>query len=149
MRVVAWTALVAAMVALWLSPRAGEPVARPGSAAGVTPAAADRVPALEAAAARPRRDLFRFGSAETAPSRAVPRRTLPEAEPPAASIGGPRLVGFIEQGDAVRAALAMEGRVVLVAPGEDVEGYSILRVDPDQGVTLRGPDGAELELPAR
>jgi len=147
MRVVAWTALVAATVALWLSPRAGAPVSRPGSAAGVTPAAADRVPALEAAAARPRRDLFRFGSAEAAPSRAVPRRTLPE--PPAASTGGPRLVGFIEQGDAVRAALAMEGRVVLVAPGEDVEGYSVLRVDPDQGVALRGPDGVELELPAR
>jgi len=81
--------------------------------------------------------------------RNAPRRELPEPEAPAATGAGPRLVGFIEQGDAVRAALALAGRVVLVAPGEDVEGYSVLGVDPDRGVTLRSPEGEDLELPAR
>jgi hypothetical protein len=149
MRVVAWAALVTATIALWLSPRAGEPVSRPHSAAGATPASGDRAPSIEASAARPRRNLFQFGGGEVAPSRAVPPRELPEPEAPTAAIAGPRLVGFIEQGDALRAALALGGSVVLVAPGEDVEGYSVLRVDPDRGVTLRSPDGEELELPAR
>jgi hypothetical protein len=58
-------------------------------------------------------------------------------------------VGFIEQGAALRAALALSGRVALVAPGEAVEGYTVVRVDADLGVTLLTPEGDELLLPAR
>lgn len=58
-----------------------------------------------------------------------------------------RLVGFVRRGGALRAALSLSGTVAVLAPGEQADGYFVLAVDEDAGVTVRTPDGSEQVLP--
>lgn len=58
-----------------------------------------------------------------------------------------RLVGLVRRGGALAAALALAGDVVVVGEGESVDAYSVLSVEEEIGVRLRGPDGAEIVLP--
>src|SRR5262245_3946206 len=60
-----------------------------------------------------------------------------------------RLVGFVHQGDRLKAALVLEGETVLMSVGDTASGYRLLAADEDEGVRLADPDGRErlLALP--
>jgi hypothetical protein len=146
--------LVAAVaVVLFLRQPGHDAVARqprgtlaPGAARSPTRAA--RTPAM------PDRNVFEYGpSAGRSPSRAVappptpapdkgalPAETTPRAPEPV------RLVGLVNRGGKLAAALSILGEVMVLGPGEEAEGYRVLSVDSDQGVRLRGPDGTERAL---
>lgn len=95
------------------------------------------------------RNPFEFGSRPTepalspAPSSAASQDVLPTVAPPSPV----RLVGFVERGQSLRAALVVDGETVLLAVGETAMGYTLVAADLSEGVRLTGPDGAELRLP--
>jgi hypothetical protein len=71
------------------------------------------------------------------------------ATPPEPATRAPepvRLVGLVNRGGKLVAALSILGEVVVLGPGDEAEGYRVLSVDSDQGVRLRGPDGTERAL---
>ena len=57
-----------------------------------------------------------------------------------------RLIGLVHRGRELRAALSILGNVVILGTGEEAEGYRVLAIDPETGVTLRAPDGSERSL---
>jgi hypothetical protein len=73
-----------------------------------------------------------------------PPLTLPPPNPVA-------LVGFVRQAGTLRAAVSIRGNVSVLAKDESADGYVVLAIDEDRGVTLRAPDGTEATLapPAR
>ena len=97
----------------------------------------------------PARDIFRY--AETPVAAARPLATRPAS----ASLASPapatppplpvRLVGLVRRAEGLRAAVATSSGVVLVGPGDVVSGYTVLAVDEERGLRLRGPDGVETE----
>jgi hypothetical protein len=96
----------------------------------------------------PSRNPFLYGGLvepEEEPVR-EPRRAPVATPAPTPSPASVRLVGLVGQGGQLRAALAIEGDVLVAAAGEDAGGYHVLSVDPDAGVRLRTPDGVELVL---
>jgi hypothetical protein len=138
---------------------AGILVALAWSPAVVTPgpsADRSRAPSAEAAPAEPvgtlparLRDVFAYDDAP-APSIAPPRLPVPEVSvPPPLAFPAPdpvTLVGFVRQAGSVRAAVSIRGEVTVLAKDESAGGYVVLAIDEDRGVTLRGPDGAEITL---
>lgn len=93
---------------------------------------------------------------EPPPVTSPARSYLPEvAVPPPLTLPPPNpvsLVGFVRQGDALRAAVSIHGSVSVLAKDESADGYVVLAIDEDRGVTLRAPDGTEATLappPAR
>ena len=60
-----------------------------------------------------------------------------------------RLVGLVRRAEGLRAAVATSAGVVLVGPGDGVSGYTVLEVDEEHGLRLRGPDLVELWLEPR
>jgi hypothetical protein len=97
----------------------------------------------------PSRNVFEFADraatpvVEPLPQVVVPPPLAPElALAPAAS--PVRLAGFVRRAGAVRAALAVNGILAVLAVGEESDGYVVLAIDEDTGVTLRTPDGAQL-----
>jgi hypothetical protein len=46
----------------------------------------------------------------------------------------------------VQAALTILGETVVLATGESSDGYTVLSIDEEEGVRLRGPDGVTLVL---
>lgn len=98
------------------------------------------------------RNIFRFadeasGSARAAvgdPGRAIERTAPPEAAP--SPPPGPRVVGLIRGAAGLRVALAAEGEVVVLGPGDSALGLTLLDVD-EEGALVRGPDGVERRLP--
>ena len=100
----------------------------------------------------PERNVFEYAHRADQPEARV--RVAPEAGPappippePASRAPEPvRLVGLVNRGGKLRAALSILGEVVVLGPGEEAEGYRVLSVDPEQGVRVRGPDGAERSL---
>ena len=66
---------------------------------------------------------------------------------PAPAVEAVRLVGFVRRGGALRAALSLHGIVSVLGAGEQADGYSVLSVDEDTGVTVRTPEGEDLLLP--
>ena len=102
----------------------------------------------------PARDIFRYAEAPAPsprPSAVRPAsagltalETL--APPPAPPL---RLVGFVRRAEGLRAAVATSAGVVLVGPGDGVSGYTVLAVDEEHGLRLRGPDGEEHVLEPR
>jgi hypothetical protein len=137
--------LAAALVlfALAMRPGVGRDTASTGSRAAVpaSPPPAAREPTAEAAV--PARDLFEYvdENGPVAPGVGVPS-TPPEAGP-AETAHGVRLIGFVRQGGAVRAALWVEGEVIVAGPGEGTSDLEVLSVDEDVGVRVRLGDGAE------
>ena len=61
-----------------------------------------------------------------------------------------RLVGLVRRAGLLRAALAVDGEVLLASPGDVVAGFRVLSLDEEAGVRVRSPEGLEttLALPA-
>ena len=115
----------------------------PSHAAPIGPSAGD-----DTSGRAPKRNLFEYGQAAPPPvmASAAPVETAfqtPSATPTRAPI---KLVGLVHQGHTLRAALAMDGEIVLGEKGQSVSGYTIVSIDDDRGVVLSGPDGTTLEL---
>jgi hypothetical protein len=140
----------ALLVTLFLRQPGPDAVARqprtPSPTVVGAPLRAATVPAV------PQRNVFEYAHRADQPEARV--RVTPEAAPappippePASRAPAPvRLVGLVNRGGKLRAALSILGEVVVLGPGEEAEGYRVLSVDPEQGVRLRGPDGAERSL---
>jgi hypothetical protein len=102
----------------------------------------------------PARNVFEFDDRGTeAPT---PASLGPLTMPPPLDLAAPalapadepvRLVGFVRRGGVLRAALSLHGTVSVLGAGEEADGYSVLSVDEDAGVSVRTPDGDELRLP--
>jgi hypothetical protein len=81
------------------------------------------------------------GPALAAPSVATaPQDPSPEPSPLV------RLVGLVRRAGQVKAALAVAGDTVVLAAGESAAGFTVISIDEDEGVRLRGPDGAVVVL---
>jgi len=97
----------------------------------------------------PSRDLFRYADERAAgPAPSPPAVTAPRAEalpvsPPAAV----RVVGLIRRGGQLKAALVVHGEMTVAGAGERAGRYTVVTVDEETGVRLRGPDGDETVLP--
>jgi hypothetical protein len=87
---------------------------------------------------------------EPTPAPLAPRVFVPEvAVPPPLALPPPSpvaLVGFVRQGGGLRAALSIRGSVSVLGKDESADGYVVLAIDEDRGVTLRAPDGTETTL---
>jgi hypothetical protein len=57
------------------------------------------------------------------------------------------VAGLIRHGGELKAALVVEGEVIVAGKGERAGGYTVLDVDDETGVRLRGPDAEEMILP--
>ena len=95
------------------------------------------------------RNIFVYD--EPAREAMAPRvQPLPEVSvPPTLALPPPSplaLVGFVRQGGVVRAAVSIRGEVTVLARDESADGYVVLAIDEDRGVTLRDPDGREITL---
>jgi len=121
-------------------PRRQRPKSR---VAPVGPAAA-----AESTSGTPKRNLFEYGQAAAPPVMAVvePMETAVWTPAATATRAPIKLVGLVNQAGGLRAALALDGEVVLGKKGETVSGYTIVSIDQDSGVVLNGPDGKTLEL---
>jgi hypothetical protein len=93
----------------------------------------------------PRRNVFAYGAtvapesappAAKPPSLPAPVPTLPAAPPPPV-----RLVGVVQQGGALKAAIALGGEVVMLGVGEERGGYRVESIDEESGVRVAGPGG--------
>jgi hypothetical protein len=95
------------------------------------------------------RDIFRYADQPDAHVR--PRPGHPPRVDDEGDAGTPsarphaRLVGLVRRAGRLVAALAIDGEVVLLAPGESASGYTLLAVG-EEGIRLRGPDGHEEAL---
>jgi hypothetical protein len=142
-------ALGAALLALAYALRSDGPgaAARPAER---PPAVAEASPPPVPVEGSPMRNVFEYVERPVAPevtAPPVPRAPAalesapPKAEPPV------RLVGLMNRGGRLHAALAVRGEVVVVSTGESAAGYVVEAIDDDDGVRLRGPDGATFTLP--
>lgn len=123
------------------APRAAAPVA-PRPAPLPAPAAAPRPRAADPEGIR---DLFRFADAPPAASGRVAGERPEETEVTRPAVPGPRLVGLVSRAGRLVAALAADGEVLLVGPGETAAGVTVLSVDAE-GVRVRRADGSEETL---
>jgi hypothetical protein len=57
-----------------------------------------------------------------------------------------KLAGVVQRSEGPRAALVIEGEVVLVPAGGSAFGYTVLSIDDDAGVRVRTPEGEERTL---
>lgn len=93
------------------------------------------------------RDPFRFadqepvGRASRAPSGSL--AAPPSPEPAAARV---RLVGLVRRAGVLRAALIVDGEVVLASAGDTVGGFRVVSLDEEVGVAIRDPEGLEVTL---
>ncbi len=100
------------------------------------------------------RNVFEFQDAPTASGAAIAPRpravASPPMVPPALALPEPAqvlLVGIVVRGGQRKAALRLLGELAVLAPGESAEGYTVMSIDEEEGVRLRGPEG-EITLPA-
>lgn len=99
----------------------------------------------------PSRNLFQYAdgpAAASAPSTTVlpsaPRTVAPPGPvetPPAV-----RVAGLVRRGGQLKAALVVRGEMTVAGKGERAGGYTVLDVDEESGVRLRGPNGEETVL---
>jgi hypothetical protein len=149
LRVLLALGALAALAALVSVRGAGRGVADGARPAPAPPAVPASVPAPTEVPIDPAaiRDIFRY-----ADEAAVARRSAPG---PSSRAGGDavapsspsraRLVGLVRRAGRLFAALAIEGDVLLLGPGESASGYTVLAVG-EEGIRLRGPDGREETL---
>jgi hypothetical protein len=88
------------------------------------------------------RDVFRFADEPTR-TQAGEALTRPSDRP--TPVPGPRLVGLVRRGGRLLAALAVDGTVLLLGPGESASGLTVVSVEEDR-VRLRRSDGEEQTL---
>jgi hypothetical protein len=151
-------ALLAAALALagglWLRQAAPGASARPADVAEKPAVSAER-PRSAPPVPPPARDIFEYAqepedepalpALPAAPAVALPPPpSLAESAPPADD--GPRLVGLVRQAGALKAALSVDGEVVVVGAGERAGAYAVLAIDEDEGVRLADASGATLTL---
>jgi hypothetical protein len=141
-------AVVLGVLAIQLSRESGRavaPAARPFQEAAFRVAPAQPTEAPPAPLAR---DPFRFadeGAVATprpAPAALATPRPFEEPAAPAPL----RLVGLVRRAGVLRAALVVDGEVVLASVGDTVSGYRVLSLDEDVGVRVRDPQGLEMAL---
>jgi hypothetical protein len=137
----------AALFAVALTPGAGP---TPPRVTG-PPAPPRSEPRLDADAtpdAGPVRNIFEYVTPfegrgpSTAPT--TPRVSL--VAPPLKAPETVRLVGLVARGASLRAALYIEGGVVLLSVGQQFRGYTLLSLDEDAGAQVLMPDGGEVRL---
>jgi len=104
----------------------------------------------------PSRNLFQYadGPAAAAPLPAPPPPIAPRASrgtiPAPVATATPsavRVVGLIRRSGQLKAALMVQGEMALAGKGERAGGYTVLEVDEETGVRVRGPEGEETVLP--
>jgi hypothetical protein len=104
----------------------------------------------------PSRNVFLYadGPAVAGPLPAPPLPSEPRgprgAVPVPAATTAPaavRVVGLIRRGGQLKAALMVQGEMALAGKGERAGGYTVLDVDEETGVRVRGPAGEETVLP--
>ena len=151
MRVLVAAAAAAVLVLVLLrtmggpgAPERPAPARRPQTASGMAGTAARISPA-------PLRNVFEYAGGAPSIVRAAsgpPGLTLPSSAPLPQPSPSPlvRFVGLLRRGGRLRAALAIVGETVVLAPGESSGGYSVVSIDEDEGVTLRTPDGSTVTL---
>jgi hypothetical protein len=109
------------------------------------------LPAVAPVRAAPSRNLFQYADERPpdVPTPAILAPPPPLQEPHAAPDPVPavRLVGLIRRSGHLAAALMVQGEMTVAREGERAGGYTVLTVDDEAGVRLRGPDGAEILLP--
>jgi hypothetical protein len=101
-----------------------------------------------ASASTVRRNLFEYGQTARAASvaTATPIVRVDVTPSPAPTRSPVKLVGVLQQAQGLRAAVAIEGEVVLAAAGQKVGGYTVVSIDAEDGVVLTAPSGDELRL---
>lgn len=102
----------------------------------------------------PSRNLFQYadegsGAAVPAAPLAPARASHAPTEAPMMSATPPavRVAGLIRRGGQLKAALVVQGEMTLAGKGERAGGYTVLEVDDETGVRVRGPGGEETLLP--
>jgi hypothetical protein len=55
-------------------------------------------------------------------------------------------VGLVRRAGVLRAALVVDGEVVLASAGETIGGFRVVSLDEEGGVRLRDPEGLEATL---
>ncbi len=101
--------------------------------------------------ATPARDVFRYAD-EGSSDEAVPRtpvRVITADPPPALTPPVPspvRLIGFVRTAGTLKAALWIEGEVVVLGLGDEASGYALVALDEDLGVRVKTSEGKELTL---
>jgi hypothetical protein len=144
--VLAVVLVVAAVLLWWRAPgRAMAPVSRGAGNASARPGSNPAAPASPRASFS--RDPFRF--AEVGPANAA--RPAPTLAPATPSPDPPppvrvRLMGLMRRAGVLRAALVVDGQVVLASAGETVDGFRVVSLDEEGGVRLRDPAGLEATL---
>src|SRR5439155_22509407 len=97
------------------------------------------------------RNVFEYGDgtprvAAAAPAAAPPSLLMAPAAPPPSAPPAVRLIGLVRRGGQLKAALAVVGKTVVLAPGESASGYTVVSIDEEEGVQLKAPDGSPLRL---
>lgn len=139
--------IVAAIGVAYLMRSAG-----PGAAARPAESTPPPPPAVAASEAPsqtlPARNVFQYLDSSTpAPLRAAPPSVqAPRPSAPPATVSPVRLVGVVRRSGQLRAALAIRGDVFVLATGETAEGYTVVSIDEEEGVSLRAPDGSPVHL---
>jgi hypothetical protein len=147
---------VLAALSWWLSARNASRIAvSPADHARPLRAGADQRAASPVAPAETKitRNPFEYGGPAAPVREARPQRTpapavevLAEVRPTPPRV---RLVGVVRPpAGVVKAALAVDGEVLLLAPGGAADGYTVLEILDDQGVRVRTPSGEEMTLSA-
>ena len=132
-------------------------------AAGPAPATPRETPSAEVEVAAvpaptpspippPRRDLFRYADELAAPATPVTVLAPPVAVEPPPALEPPapepvKLVGLVRRAGGWRAALSIQGDVVVLGVGESSGGYEVVGIDEGEGVTVRDPQGQQRLLP--
>ena len=121
--------------------------------AGVAATLAQEAPRVSPAPAdsdlRALRDIFRYADDPVVPAARAPGAAAraddagQEAASPVPSRA--RLVGLVQRGGRLVAALALDGEVVLLAENESAAGFTVL-AGTEEAVRLRGPEGDETWL---
>ncbi len=145
--------LLAALIvvlAVSLAPLLWRPTPDRPPRAPKTPRARTEKPTVSAGVpSLPERNVFEYAEARPAPTPAAAPRSVapPSVSPPAAvaeAVPEPvRLVGLVRRAGRPRAVLSILGEVVILGAGEESEGYRVMSVDEEAGVTVRAPDGSE------
>jgi hypothetical protein len=115
------------------------------------PRVAPRPPSVPSPPVRrtPSRNIFEYAEdrrAPAAPPAAAPPYVVAEAPAPSPS-PAVRVAGLVRHGKELKAALVVEGEMVVAGKGDRAGGYTVLDVDDEAGVRLRGPGGEEMLLP--
>ena len=98
----------------------------------------------------PTRNIFEYAEDRRAPAAppvaAAPSSVAPEAPAPSPS-PAVRVAGLVRRGTELKAALVVEGEMTVAGKGDRAGRYTVLDVDDETGVRLRGPGGEEMLLP--